>query len=105
QLAMTVENTPPPARSIRSGGGCSRPHSRVEAQLSDIDVPNTVDKDLARPGHVGPFGQVLPFGREKLKTTVFAVGHVHGSLPIDRNAVGQAELTGVISRHTPREQQ
>src|ERR1700740_1713998 len=77
QFAMTVENAHAPARSIRSGGRCSGPHSRAKAEFSDIDVPDPIDKVLTRPGHVRPFGKILPVRREKLKAAVFAVSQVH----------------------------
>src|SRR5207249_7030339 len=93
------------ARGIRTGGGCSGPHSRVEAQFSDIDVPNTINKDLTRPGHIRPLRKVRPVRREKLKAAVFAVSHVHSSLPINSNAVRQAELTRAISRLPPGKEQ
>src|SRR5205807_757550 len=44
-------------------------------------------------------------GVEELNPAVLAVGHIHGALPIHRDAVGDAELARATAGFTPRQEQ
>src|SRR5437660_1441616 len=88
ELAAPVENAHSPARGVGARSGRARPPARVEAQLGNVDEPPTVDENLTRPDHVGPFGEVVAVRREELDPAVLAVGHVYGPLPAYREAVG-----------------
>ena len=87
---------------VGAGSGRAGPHAGAKAHLGDVGIAGAIDENLARPGYIGPLGEVPPLRCEQLNAAILAVSDIDRPVPIDRDAVRQMKLTWPTPRLTPR---
>jgi hypothetical protein len=61
-------------------------------QLGHIDQAILADRNVGRPQHIGPHGEIIAGAIEELEAVILAIADDHILLRVERDAVRQVEL-------------